>query len=374
MSMARQHEGEDAMTRDAGDTGPYGATSAQNTSTDWLSDFTPVKAKLAGMADYATALNDISMNLISHQTRLLGQMRQVLTAGAFSGGFPEVTYASVLHQQNMVEFSQYLQRLHDGIFHTANAAKAIADAYGDSDSFSAISLNTVQFAFGDLDAKRPAGMPASVQQTFSEQASNVPVGGDKGRPAPAWTSTGTVMNPDGGMTQTYIDQYGESRTITIAYDSSGHQITTTVDPTGKTVSDSSTYSYPLGTYTMTTTTDPKGHVSTSGSNSYGTGGNTSVTDDTTDGELKTETTVTTNANGSQTTTIYSYDKGKRTVDSQVTVGQDNPVNNGIPDSPADDAINQIRASMPQDPPPKNTTILAPGEPGVDYTGGGSTTA
>jgi hypothetical protein len=84
--------------------------------------------------------------------------------------------------------------------------------------------------------------------------------------------------------------------------------------------------------------------------------------------------VTTNANGSQTTTIYSYDKGKRTVDSQVTVGQDNPVNNGIPDSPADDAINQIRASMPQDPPSKETKILAPGAPGVDYTGGGSTSA
>ncbi len=362
------------MTRDPGDTGPYGATSAQNTTTDWLSDFTPVSAKLAGMADYAKALSDISMNLMSHRTRLIEQMNEVLAAGAFAGGFPEVTYASHLHQQNMSEFSQYIQRLYDGIFHTANAAKAIADAYGDSDSFSAISLNTVQFAFGDLSATRPAGMPASVTQTFDQMAANQPPGGDKGRPAPIWTSTGTVMNPDGGMTQTYVDQYGESRTITISYDSSGHQITTTVDPTGKTVSDSSTYSYPLGTYTMTTTTDQKGHVTTSGSNSYGTGGNTYVTDDTSDGVLTGETTVTTNANGSQTTTIYSYDKGKRTIESQVTVGQDNPVSNAVPDSPADDAINSIRASMPQDPPPKDTKIVAPGEPGVDYTGGGTTTA
>jgi hypothetical protein len=360
------------MTRDQGDSGPYGATTAQNTTTDWLSDFKPVEAKLAGMVDYAKALSIISMNLMSHRTRLIEQM-QALVMDAFMGGFPEVKYAAVLHQQNMAEFSQYIQRLQDGIYHTANAAKAIADTYGDSDSFSAISLNTVQFAFGEPGATHPAGLPERFKQTFSEQASNPPPGGGNDRPAPTWISTGTTMISGGGMIQTYVDQYGETRTITVSYDSDGHQITTVVDPTGKTVSDSSTYSYPLGSYTMTTTTGPKGDVTTAGSNSYMTG-NTYTTDETSGGELKTETTVTTNANGSQTTTVYAYDKGKRVVESQVTVGQDNYVDNGIPDSPADDATNQIRASMPQDPHAKDTKILAPGEPGVKYTGGGSTTA
>jgi hypothetical protein len=360
------------MTRDPGDPGPYGASSAQNTSTDWLDDFKPVQAKLSGMVDYAKALNTISMNLMSHRMRIVEQMNQVLSSGAFAGGFPEVDYAATLHQQNMSEFNQYIQNLYEGIFHTANAAKAIADTYGDRDSFSAIDLNAVQFAFGDPGAKRPSTLPQGIGQTFSQQAAQTAAKGGDDKKNRIWTSTGTTVNPDGGMAQTYVDQYGEIRTITISYQD-GHQITTTVDPTGTKVSDSTTTSFPFGTFTTTTDTDQAGHVITSTSSSYSTG-TTYVTDTSAGGQLRSETDKTYNPAGSTTTTTYSYDdKGNRKVDTSVTVGQDNPVDTGLPESPADDAINSIHDSMPADPQAGDTMIVAPGAPGDNYSGGSGAT-
>ncbi|HEY2793593.1 MAG TPA: hypothetical protein VGJ28_14615 [Micromonosporaceae bacterium] len=340
------------------DYGPYGHETVDNTSTSWLSDISPVKAKLSGMVDYAQTMSTLSLDLATHQMRVLQQMQQIMP-DAFAGGFPEVKYAFELQKQNLTEFNTYLQNLHDGIDHIANASKAIADSYGDSDSFASISLNTVQFAFADPNAKRPAGLPKGTGQTFSEKAAaDEAKGGTAGKPDPLYLPTSTVMNADGGMTQTYKDQYGDVRTITISY-TDGHQVTTTTDPSGTTVEDSVTVSYPFGSYTTTTTTDPKGKVSTSTSNSYSSG-DTYTTDQSDNGKPTTETTVTTNPDGSQTTTIYNVDGTKKTIATQVSVGADNPVDNGLPDSPADDAENQIRASMPVDPPPKNTKILAPG--------------
>ena len=359
------------MTRDPGDSAPYGASTAQNTSTDWLDDFKPLQVKLSGMVDYAKALQTISMNLMGHRMRIVEQMNQVLSSGAFAGGFPEVNFASSLHQQNMSEFNQYIQNLYDGIFHTANAAKAIADTYGDRDGLSAIDLNAVQFAFGDPGAKRPSTLPKSIGQTFAQQAAQDAAKGGDDKKNRIWTSTGTTVNPDGGMTQTYVDQFGETRTITISYQD-GHQITMTVDPTGTKVSDSLTVSFPFGTYTSTTDTDQKGAVTTSTSSSYSTG-STYVTDTSSGGQLQSETDETYNPSGSTTTTTYSYDdKGNRTVGTSVTVGQDNDVDTGVPDSPADDAIQSIRDSMPDDPQAGDTTVLAPGAPGDTYPSGGGT--
>ncbi|HEY1486199.1 MAG TPA: hypothetical protein VGF84_08840, partial [Micromonosporaceae bacterium] len=194
------------MSREPDDPGPYGRESAQNTSTAWLDDFTPVQAKLSGMVDYAHALNTISTNLMHHRMRLLQQIEQIMP-DAFAGGFPEVKYAYELHKQNLSEFNTYLQSLNDGIDHTANAAKAIADTYGDSDSFSAISLNTVRFAFANPDAKRPDGLPAEWGQTFSQkEAAEEAKNGKVAKPDPLYLTAGTTMNADGGMTQTYRDQ------------------------------------------------------------------------------------------------------------------------------------------------------------------------
>jgi hypothetical protein len=351
------------------DYGPYYSETEANTSTTWLNDISPVKASLSGMVDYAQAMSTLSTDLATHQMRVLQQMQQIMP-DAFAGGFPEVKYAFELQKQNLTEFNTYLQNLHDGIDHIANASKAIADSYGDTDSFASISLNAVQFAFADPNAKRPDGLPSEWGQTFSEkEAADEAKSGSPGKPDPLYLPTSTVMNADGGMTQTYQDQYGDVRTITIAY-VDGHQITTTKDPGGTTVEDSYTVSYPLGTYTMTTTTDPSGKVSTSSSNSYSTG-DTYITDQSDDGKPTTETTVTTNPDGGQTTTIYNVDGSKKTVATQVAVGSDNTVDNGLPPSPADDAENQIRASMPTDPPPKNTKVLAPGQFDAPYNDGGS---
>jgi hypothetical protein len=360
------------MTRDQGDTGPYGASSAQNTTTDWLSDFKPVEAKLSGMVDYAKALNTIAMNLMSHQTRVIEQMGR-LTTDAFQGGFPEVNYAATLHGQNMSEFNQYLQNLHDGIYHTASAAKTIADTYGDRDGFSAIDLNSVQFAFADPNAKRPSTLPSVIGKTFSDQEAQAAAKGKEDKKNRIWTPTGATINPDGGATMTYVDQFGETRTITTSF-KDGRQIVTVVDPTGKTVSDSTTVSYPMGSSTTTTNTDQKGNVTTSTSSSY-TVGDTYVTKVSSNGKVKNETDVTYDDYGGQTTTTYTYgDGGKRHEDTSITVGQDNYVDNGVPDSPADDAIDQIRQSMPTDPDAQDTKIMAPGEPGVDYSGSSDGTA
>jgi hypothetical protein len=360
--------------------GLYSSESAQNTTTDWLDDFKPVEAKLDGMVDYGKALITIQMNLAGHTARVFGQINNLVSGGAFAGDFPEVNYAMQLHSQNLNEFSVYLQNLDNGIYHIANAAKAIADSYGEQDGFSAISLDAINFAFGEPGATRPSGLPKQIGQTFSQQEDAAASAGktDKNRAAPIWVPTDTTINPDGGMTVISKDQYGEVQTIVISYDANGHQITTTTNPSGKTVSDSITTTNPFGSYTTTTTTtttakDPKGTVTTSSSDTNDTG-NVVTTDDGKNGVVDQETVLTYNDDGSQNTAVYAVSNGKRTtVESSISVGQDNIVDNGLPDSPAQDAIDQVQAGMPKPSGPK-TVILAPGEPGTNYSDGSSTSA
>jgi hypothetical protein len=349
------------MTRDGGgDGGPYEYATEQNTSMDWLNDLKPVQAKLNDMHDYAKALSTIATNLQTHRMRVIQQIGDMVEGGAFGGGFPEVDYAGQLHGQNLSEFNQYLQNLFDGLQHSANASQAIADAYAGSDGFSAISLNTVQFAFGDPSASRPEGLPAGMQTFSQNQAKAMAAAAAKGGAVThddaVWTPMSTTVNPDGGTTQIYTDQYGETRKITVSIDANGHHITTNTGPEGTTTIDESSYSYPLGTYSTSTTTDTKGKVSTSGSETYDVGG-TTITDSTSGGKEQSQTTVSYSADGSQTKTTYVYDdKDHRTISERVTVGADNPVDNGAPDSPANDTIEDIRAHMPKD----DTKILAPG--------------
>src|SRR5437868_2414625 len=99
------------MTRDPGSDGPYGGTSAQNTDTAWLNDFTKVDAKLDAMVDYAKMLSSVAQDLLTHRQRITSQMTELLQQGAFGGGFPEIKFAQVLHGQNLSEFTQYLQKL-----------------------------------------------------------------------------------------------------------------------------------------------------------------------------------------------------------------------------------------------------------------------
>jgi hypothetical protein len=337
-------------------TGPYAGETVQNTSTDWLDDL-KVDAKLDGMIDYAKALSDITLGLQFHVTRVTGQMRTIIEDKAFGGGFPEITYGGTLHEQNFYEFQLYLQNLATGLDHSANAARAIADSYGDSDSFSGISLNAVEFAFGDSKATRPDGLPKGIGETFAQEADKAAAAPPdpkkpKGHADALWRPVSTTDDGNGGSTQLFTDQYGETRTVAVKYDAYGHKITTTTTPQGTTVDDETSYSYEFGVYATTKST-VNGKVSTTVSDTTYNGATTTTTV-TTDGKPQSMTTVTDNPDGSRTTTDYSYDsKGKPVVSQQITLGHDNSSDVTEPDSPSDDAIKAAQADLM-----KNTTILA----------------
>ncbi len=360
------------------DNGPYQSDTDQNTSKAWLGDFTKIDAKLSGMSDYAKALMTISDNLQTHRIRVTQQIGSVLTDGAFLGGFPEVSYAATLHGQNFSEFNQYLQNLYDGLQHSGNAAQAIADSYGDKDGFSAVSLNDVRFAFAEPGATRPAGLPSFYGETFSQQQAKAQAAAAKdgktaAHPDAIWALTTSSTDDAGNTYSTYTDQYGDVRSISVVIDATGHKITTMTGPEGKTVTDEMTYSFEFGSYTTTTSTDPTGKVSTAETNTtYA--GNTTTTESASDGKTHSVTTVTYNANGSQTTSTYSVDaSGSRTLTQQVTVGQDNTVQLGAPDSPSNDALAADNAVAQKGDDAQRTHIVAPGPPNtrVADLGGGS---
>jgi hypothetical protein len=335
------------MGLDPGSAGPYGATSAQNTGIDWLKDFTKVDAKLDAMVDYAVTMSSIATDLMIHRIRLSSQINELLQENAFGGGFPELRFAQVLHGQNLAEFTQYLQKLHDGIDHTANAAKAISDSFRGGDAFASADLNAVQFAFGDTSAKKPGGFPPQLGQTFSQYEAAAAAKGDDTKPNKQWQSTGTT-DDNGVLTETFVDQYGDVRTIT-SYKVNGQDVQIVTDPDGSTVTNSTTYTVNVGSGTLTsttsTTTDEAGKTSTSNTDEYSDGWS-DVTDRYSDGQLKSETTVTYNADGTVTTSNYAVGPdGKRTLMNQVTVGGgDAPPDYGPPDSPLKDTVDELKAA------------------------------
>jgi len=339
------------MRDDGGYGGPYSSETSQNTNTDWLDDMTPVEAKLDGMSDYAKSLMTVAGNLQSHQLRVIQQLSS-LEADAFQGGFPEVNYAQKMHNQNFAEFRTYLMNLYTGISNNGNAAQAVADSFGDADGFSAIDLNTVQFAFADPNASRPAGLPQGVGETYmdaqlkAQAAGNAPVTGTGStHPDAVWTRVSGPSDPNGTGTFTYTNQYHEQQTITVTVDASGQRTTVTKGPGGTSTVVESGYSYEFGSAQDSTRTDAKGKVTTS--QQYTTyDGNTTTVEQMSGGKVTGITTTTYNSDGSETDNSYSVDdKGNRVEQSSVTVGHDNDVQLGTQDSPAIDAMNQQKALM-----------------------------
>jgi len=332
------------MTRDPGPDGPYGGTSARNTDTTWLDDFTKVDAKLDGLVDYAKTLSGVAQDLLTHRMRVNSQMTEVLQS-AFAGGFPELRFAQVLHGQNLGEFTQYLQKLYDGLDHTANAAKAISDSFRGSDAFASADLNAVLFAFGESGATKPSGFPPDLGQTFSQYEATAQANGGDTKPNKQWVPTGTT-DEDGVLTQTFVDQYGDVRTIT-TYQIDGQDVQVVTDPDGTTVTNTTSNTINIGSGVITTSTattmDAKGNTSTSDTSEYSNGyGDT--TDRYSNGQLKSETVVTYNANGTVTTSNYAVKPdGTRTLVNQVTVGGgDAPPEYGPPDSPLKDTVDQLK--------------------------------
>lgn len=334
------------------DSNPYSQVTQLNESGDWLT-LKPVDTDLGSMLDYAKTVNTIAGSLSDRQSRLVQQIIAI-AQDAFLGGFPEIGYAGTLHGQNLSELSQYLQQLWAGIYHTASAAKVIADAYHDSDSFSAISVNDVMFAFGATDVPRPSGLPSLVGTTFSAAEEKQQAAGklDQSRPAPIWTPD-VQQTVDANTTLlTYHDQYGETRTITVTTNPDGSQTTTIVDPGGTTKTTSTPFAWDSVSGTSTTTVSPDGSTTTSSQYSYGTATGY-VTAQEQGGKLTSQTAVTVNA-GSQTTQVYSVDNGKQTLAEQYAIGDDAPADtSGTIDSPSNDAIQKLQDDM-------GGEILAPG--------------
>jgi len=333
------------MTRDPGDSGPYGGTSAQNTDPAWLNDFTKVDAKLDSIVEYSRTVWSIAQDLNTHRTRVSTQMGELLQS-AFAGGFPEIKFAGVLHGQNLAEFAQYLQKLYEGLDHTANAAKAISDSFRGSDAFASADLNAVLFAFGDASLPRPAGLPDGIGQTFAQAEAAAQAKGQDTKPNKQWQSTGTT-DVDGVLTQTYVDQYGDVRTIT-DYKVGDEDVQIVTDPDGVSVTTTDVTTINVGAGTLTTststTTGPDGKTTTSTSDEYSTG-YSNTTDRYDGGQLKSETVVTYNANGSVTTSNYAVKPdGTRTLVNQVTVGGgDTTPEYGPPDSPLKDTVDKLKA-------------------------------
>jgi hypothetical protein len=362
--------------------GPYQNATDQNTSRTWLDDIAPIDVNLHGMGDFAKNLITVSNDLFSHQQHVMGQISSILEENAFAGGFPEVNYAAKLHSQNLSEFAQYLSGLWQAIQHTANAAQVIADSYSSTDGWSAASLDAVNFAFGDPNAKRPSGLPPGLGKTWSQkqaedEAQSAATGptAANGHPDSHWQLVNTSTDGAGNSYSTYQDQYGETRQINVTHQD-GHKITTITTPQGTTTTTESTVSYPYGSTTTRTTTTPDGRTTTSTVNTSSSANSHTTQNVDSSGKVTSSTTTTHNSDGSVTETTSSYDgQGHPTPTNSVTYGQESPgVGNAKVNSPAADIEQSLKKDAMPKPEENHTQVLAPGAPGSSSSSSSGVTA
>lgn len=280
-----------------GDENPYENATNFNTSTGWLNDQKPVDLDLDGMADYAQSMQRIQENLRNE----LGYIDDLHTVpikaweGAVLG---EADYVRTRMSDNATELSEYIRRLNDALLNIGMAAQTIADTYASTDGWSAVTLNTVLYAFADQDASRPAGLPSRVTgETYEDKMREAQAAGPPPANSPDWgspTSWDTRENADGSTTQT-------------ATTADGHRMVITTMPSGSTT----TVVYgPDGNQIRTTGT----RVSTSSGSYY----HSTTTTETRDGQVISSTTRTSVAGSGNTETVVTRDAqgnetGRRTV-------------------------------------------------------------
>lgn len=278
-----------------------GATSV-NTSIPWWSQHDAkldgtLDTKIDGMTGYAKNQGTIAKNMMGEQSKLgvLGELPPQALGG---GGFGEGSYAAQLLAINAREFATYFGNLGQAIMNTGMAAQTVADAYGSSDSMSAIKMNSIDFAYAVPGAHRPAGVPPQLGKTWAQQNAEQ-AGKSNGQPADpnsaSWHQTGTnpvtgaatYTSSDGSMMSVWTGTNpatGQQETVTTVIGANGTQVTTTKAQTGP------------GRYTTTTTSQP--------SNGKATTTKSTTTTTTQDGE----TTVTTRGqDGSENVHITSKD-------------------------------------------------------------------
>jgi hypothetical protein len=335
-------------TDGGGGGGQYQSATDRNTSTDWLDDMKPVDVKLDGMSDYAGNMMTIMNNLKDHNTYLVQQMNDLVEV-AFAGGFPEISEAATLHKQNVQEFASYNSFLMTSLVNIGSAAQTIADSYASTDGWSAASLSSVEFAFGDKSAGRPPGLPAALGKTyydkyFEDMAKEDP--GASGGSDSNWRVQSTTTDPKTGAEKsTYVDQHGNLRTITVT---TANGVKTTVIESGgkKTTTVERTVYHPNGSITTKTITTPDGKSTTTESETSSTADGHETTDFNSKGQATNSTTVKHNSDGTETDTTTSYDKkGHGTTTSQVSVAQEGPDVDVTADSPTDDVVKKLQKQI-----------------------------
>jgi hypothetical protein len=238
---------------------PYQEQTNENTSTTWLNNQTPVDVDLGGMTEYAKNMVAVKKNLDSH-TGYLDLMASLPTQ-AWMGSTPEGTYMMKQMADNYAELKQYLLYLGIGLENIGMAAQTVADAFANTDGWSAATLNSVLFAFGDPNAKPPAGLPPFVtgktywDAQFEAQQAAAQSGSTAGV---TWTNAGQRANGQGGFTMMATASDGRRKEVsyyTVPGTGQKVETTTVYGQDGKVLSTSTirtTYTYGENSVTKTT--------------------------------------------------------------------------------------------------------------------------
>ncbi|MFE7874837.1 WXG100 family type VII secretion target [Micromonospora humida] len=342
------------MAEDDG-SNPYQHETDQNTRTDWLADQKPVDVDPDGLVDYGKNMVVIQENLQSHGGRLsqLGQLPHRAWEGA---ALPEGVYVRSQLTLNYAEFQQYLTYLGAALTNIGMAAQTVADAYANTDGWSAASLDAVRFAFGEADAPRPAGLPPFVSgKTWWDQyLETVSSGQANAAPTPEqFVDQGQPrVAPDGSITFTALGPGGVVRTIVQRSLPGGvgtETVTTTTDATGKVLDSSTSRTTTVvtgnSTVVTTTNTDAEGRR-TGGSRettSYGVDGGHTVTSEQLDANEQPTSKKVDEQHADGTRTVTTTD-GKGTVTQELHIGEDtegvDPAE--LTESPAKRALDEIK--------------------------------
>jgi hypothetical protein len=339
---------------DGGEYNPYAAQTRENTSTGWLNDQTKVDIDLDGMGEYAKNMVTIQKNLMGHLGHLNPLME--LPHRAWVGSvLPEGAYTMKLMIGNYQELLQYCAYLATALGNIGNAAQTVADIFSRTDGWSAASLDAIKFAYGDRNVPKPGNLPPWVtgKTWFDQYFENLQKGEGVAGSPDVWRNLGSHTNPDGSTTMTSVNQNGVTRTMTVFSVPGGGPTITTITTTGldgKVLSKQSQQSttYLDGNSVVETTTSYDGAGTTTGAKTetttYGSGGPPSVLTENFDasGNKTSSTFDGTTSNGEQEvrTTVYD-DKGQPTVTQDVHAGSPTPGTDGMPDSPAADAVQDV---------------------------------
>jgi hypothetical protein len=222
------------------DSDPNRDQTKTNTHAPWVvGDYPKVEADLDGIKQYAKIIAKEQQDLMSragHLTRYLSDMPQ----NAWDEDvLDEANYVRQLVARNASELNTYLINLGQTLIHIGSAAKTIADAYGDGDALSAADMNAVLFAFGDRNAKRPAGLPKGLGKTYLDEEVEAMMKGPDNPDSALWGDPVTTSYPYGTIQRstgpngqvmeivsTHAPGSNVTTTVTKIYDAKGHVVFT----------------------------------------------------------------------------------------------------------------------------------------------------